>query len=233
MKQIWEAFRRQGGWRSLILFALDLIIPTAIFYLGLSLGASLYMALLVSAGWSAATGLLGWVRGQQRAGARLMLVVALASFAISLVTGSDRFLLARESLITSIVGGWMLLSLRDERPFTYRFTRPMLEGRFGTSVAWESLWEVSPRFRHIWRVSTVMWGVATLLDAVLRVVLAYTMPIESVPAIQTSLMLATVVLMQVVTNLYYVRAGMWPLLHGAPDDWSVGSARRPQFDTPS
>jgi intracellular septation protein A len=164
------------------------------------------------------TGLIGWARGQRRAGARFMLLVSLASFAISLVTGSDRFLLARESVITALMGGWFLLSLRDERPMTFRLTRPLWEGRFRTTANWDDLWDSNDRFRHIWRMSTVMWGVATLLDAVLRVVIAYTFPVESVPALQTGLVIATMLLMQVVTNVYYVRAGLWPLLHGARDD---------------
>ena len=32
--------------------------------------------------------------------------------------------------------------------------------------SWEAVWAREPRFRHIWRVATVMWGVVTLLDAV-------------------------------------------------------------------
>lgn len=208
---------RWSTWRAILVFSIDLIVPTIMFYLALNLGASLYLALLISAGWSAATGLYGWLRGEQRNGARFMLLVSLASFAISFVTGSDRFLLARESVITALVGGWFLMSLRDDRPLAYRFSRPLLEGRFGTTMAWESMWETSVRFRHIWRVLTVAWGVVTLLDAGLRVVIAYTMPVTAVPALQTGLMIATMLLMQVVTNVYFLWAGLWPLLHGIPE----------------
>ena len=88
---------------------------------------------------------------------------------------------------------------------TFRFTRPIWEGRFGTSANWDTLWETTPRFRHIWRSSTVMWGVATLVDAALRVVIAYTLPVASVPAAQTGLIIVTMLLMQVVTNVYYLR----------------------------
>ncbi|MGC4193139.1 MAG: DUF6069 family protein [Thermomicrobiales bacterium] len=48
----------------------------------------------------------------------------------------------------------------------------------------------------------------------LRVVLAYTMPIHAVPAMQTGMMLATVAIMQVVTNAWYLCTGLWPRLHG-------------------
>lgn len=91
----------------------------------------------------------------------------------------------------------------------------MLEGRFGIKgPSWEELWEREPRFRRIWRVSSAMWAAATLLDAVVRVVMAYTLPIPAVPALQTGLMIVTMLLMQVVTHVYYVRAGLWTLVRG-------------------
>jgi intracellular septation protein A len=230
--QVQQFMKRPGVWRTTLLFVADLVIPTAIFYVALAMGAGMYVALLVSAGWSAATGLIGWVRGQRRSGARFMLLVALASFAISLVTGSDRFLLARESVITALVGGWFLMSLRDDRPMTFRFTRPLWEGRFRTTANWNDLWATSARFRHIWRVSTIMWGVVTLIDAALRVVIAYTMPVDSVPALQTGLGIVTLLLMQVVTNVYYVVAGLWPLLHGALEGSRPGRRASPAASGP-
>lgn len=70
-----------------------------------------------------------------------------------------------------------------------------------------------PAFRRIWRVSSVMSGIATLVDAVWRVMIAYTMTIMSVPLLQTGLMIVTLVLMQVVANVDSVRAGWWHRLH--------------------
>ena len=60
-----------------------------------------------------------------------MLAMALAGFALALVTGNDRFLLAKESVLTALVGCWFLASIWAERPLTYQFTRPLLEGRIG------------------------------------------------------------------------------------------------------
>ena len=54
---------------------------------------------------------------------------------------------------------------------------------------------------------------ALLIDAVIRVVMAYTLPVYGVPAMQTGLMAATTLLMQVVSNVYYLRAGLWTMVH--------------------
>jgi len=216
--------RRRAWLRpGLLWFAFDLIVPTTLLYVVIWSGGNLYLALLASAGLSAVTALISHWRGT--AGQRfapVMLALALASLGVALVTGSDRFLLARESVLTAAVGCWFIGSLWMERPLAYQFTRPLLEGRWGRrwglpGISWETVWQVDPRFRHIWRVLTVMWGVATLTDAMLRVVIAYTLPVSAVPAAQLGLMIATVLIMQPVTCIYYAKAGLWRLLWEASE----------------
>ncbi|HYF66399.1 MAG TPA: VC0807 family protein [Herpetosiphonaceae bacterium] len=202
----------------LVWFAFDLLAPTALIYALLWLGASLYLALLGSAALSAASGLVAYRRGAGNRGFALpMLGLALLGFGVALLSGSERFLLAKESILTAMVGLWFLGSLWSARPLTYVLTRPLLEGRLHRKRrSWEALWTGDPRFRRIWRVSTVMWTVALLIDAVLRVVLAYALPVRLVPAMQTGLLIATALLMQFVTNGYYIRAGLWRMLHEEP-----------------
>lgn len=213
---------RRPSWLrpGLLWFAFDLLAPTALLYVLLWRGSSLYMALLASGAVSAISALVSYRRGT--AGQRFapyMLALALIGFGVDLVTGSDRFLLAKESVLTAMVGFWFLGSIWMARPLTYQFTRPLLEGRWGRrwglqGASWELLWEQEPHFRRIWRVSSAMWAVATLIDAALRVVMAYTLPVQSVPALQIGLMIVTLLLMQIVTNVYYTRAGLWPMLMG-------------------
>ena len=197
-------------------FVLDFAIPLGIFYLLIGQGMSLYLALLASALYSVASGAVSWMRGERNEVSLVMFLLTLASGGVALVSGSDRFLLARESLLTAMMGGWFFASLRwgNGRPLTYRLTRPLMEGRFGTQPIWEYLWEHDAHFRSIFRVSTIIWGTALFIDAALRVVLAYSMPVKAVPAMQTGLMLATVLLLNVVVNIYYIAAGLWPRLHG-------------------
>ena len=209
--------RRRPAWLrpGLLWFAFDLLAPTALLYVVLWRGGSLYLALLASASLSAVTALVSYRRGAGNSRfAPYMLAMTLAGFAIALVTGSDRFLLAKESVLTAMLGLWFLLSIWQERPLTYQFTRPLLEGRswFQHGPPWELLWEREPRFRHIWRVSSLIWAVALFLDAGLRVVMAYTLPVNAVPALQTGLMIATTLLMQPITWMYYQRSGLWAMV---------------------
>jgi len=206
--------RRSRLNRGLLWFAFDLLAPTGLLYLMLWRGASLYLALLASATLSAVSAVVSYRRGTARQRfAPIMLTMALAGLGVALVTGSDRFLLAKESLLTFLAGLWFLASLRNDRPLTYQLTRPLLEGRMRRhGPAWELLWEREPRFRHVWRISTLLWAAALFIDAALRVVMAYTLPVAAVPALQTALMLATTLLMQPVTWLYYWKSGLWAMV---------------------
>jgi cytochrome c biogenesis protein CcdA len=143
----------------------------------------------------------------------------LATIAGSLITDNTRFLLAREGFITAIWGLWFLATLRARwarRPAAFALARPLMEGRrvFGTA-SWDGLWDTDPAFRRIWRASTVMWGVGLLADAALRVLMSYTLPVAVVPGLGGALWPVTFIVLQVVTNVYYHRAGLYRIL-GAP-----------------
>jgi hypothetical protein len=90
------------------------------------------------------------------------------------------------------------------------FARPLLEGRIGPSGEnWDVLWERLSGFRRIWRTASVIWGVATILDAVVRFVFAYTLPVDIVPALNLAQYAAMFVVLQITTNIYYFRAGLY------------------------
>jgi hypothetical protein len=208
--------RRRPRWLrpGLLWFAFDLLAPTALLYVLLWRGASLYLALLGSASVSAVSAVISYRRGvgNQRF-APYMLALTLAGFGIALITGSDRFLLAKESVLTAMVALWFFRSIWAERPLTYQLTRPLLEGRISqVGPAWELLWQREPSFRRTWRISSLIWAIVLLIDAVVRVVMAYTLPVNAVPALQTGLMIATTLLMQVVTWVYYARTGLWAMV---------------------
>lgn len=225
--------RRRPTWLrpGLLWFAFDLLAPTALLYVLLGRGSSLYVALLASTCVSAVSSLVSYRRNMssQRL-APYMLALSLAGFGVALVAGSDRFLLAKESVLTALVGFWFLGSIWTARPLAYRFTRPMLEGRWSRrwglpGSSWELIWERQPRFRRIWRVSSAMWGVATLIDAVLRVMMAYTLPVNSVPVMQLVMFIVTGLVMQLMTHVYYARAGLWRLIWEA--DMNGSTEARP------
>jgi hypothetical protein len=196
--------------RTVIRVAVDFGLPIAAYY-GLRLaGAGVYPSLIAGSLLSAASALVSLVRERRLDGmATYMLVMMLGSVGVSLLYGGTRFLLAKGALLTGVTGVWFIASIWGARPLAYLFSRPVAEGRFGWPDSWEELWAASPRFRRMWRVSSVMFGVGTLLDAALRVLMAYTLPPDAVPVLGTVLYAATTVVLIAVNNVYYFTCGLW------------------------
>lgn len=145
--------------------------------------------------------------------ALLVLASFLATIVASLISHDPRFILAKEGLITGVWAAWFLSSVAAQRPAAFVFARPLMEGRRAFSACdWDLLWEQEPRFRRIWRVSSVIWGAALLADAVIRVAIAYLLPVHQVPAIGGALWPVTFVVIQIVTNIYYPYAGLYQIL---------------------
>ncbi|GAB3566156.1 VC0807 family protein [Spelaeicoccus albus] len=186
----------------------DLVVPLTLFYVLRGAGASIYLALLAGTLASGITAVV-IVATQHRLDGIAVFVMStmLLSVGVSLLTGSARFLLAKEGWLTAVTGIWFLGSLGARRPLAYQFSRPLLEGRLGWPANWDATWDRAPRFRRMWQISTALWGLGTLLDSAARVIMAYTLPVDVVPALSTAMYAITSAVLIVVTNVYYRAAG--------------------------
>jgi intracellular septation protein A len=195
--------------RQMLTLGLNLVAPIVLYYGLRAAGVGIYPALIIGAVAPLLSAVVKIVRREPVEGLSLfMLTMLLLSSLVSLLNGSPRFLPAKDGRLTAVSGVWMLCSVRSRRPLTFLFARPLLEGRWVfTAESWDSLWERLPRFRHIWRVAT--WGIALLTDAIIRVVMAYTLPIDLVPGLNGALWPVTFVLLQVVDIVYFHRAGFY------------------------
>jgi hypothetical protein len=204
--------------------AVDIVAPIGLYYAIRAVGGSVWLALLAGGVIPALSALAGILTRRRTDATGLVMLAALAaSAALSLITGSPRALLARDGLVTAAWAGYMYLSLLARRPATFTVSRPLLEGRRvfdpaarrwagPVSQSWDELWERVPRFRQIWRTCTVIWGTAILADAVIRVVIAYALPVGLVLALGGALWPVTFIVLQVVTNVFFARSGFWRIL---------------------
>ena len=128
-------------------------------------------------------------------------LVSLMSIAVSMVAvtlgGSPKLLLIRESFFTGAFGIACFVSLALPRPIMFYFGRHFAAGRDPASIAeFDSGWQ-RLEFRHVARLITVVWGVASLLEFLVRVALVYTLPPAAVlvvsPIILGGLLIATIV----------------------------------------
>ncbi|MEU8145883.1 VC0807 family protein [Nonomuraea sp. NPDC048901] len=132
------------------------------------------------------------------------LSILVLSVAVSFLTGSTRFLLAKDGWMTAVAGLWMLATL-PRTPFYHQAICSFTTG--ATHERAEIAWRDSPAFRHMMRVATAIWGVGLVLDAGVRVVLAYTLPVDRVPLVSGLQYVAVFVALEVSSQIYLRRAG--------------------------
>lgn len=186
--------------------AINLIAPAAVFYGLRALGVDQWWALL-----------LGVLPPGIRAGytvikqrkidtlAVFTLSILVLSVGMSFVSGSPRFLLAKDGWMTAAAGGWMLITLARV-PFIFQVTRTFLTGAAAERA--ELKWRDSPTYRRVLRRITAMWGGALVIDAGVRVVLAYTVPVDQVPLISGLQYAGLYVGLEVITRMFARRKGI-------------------------
>ncbi|GAB3954461.1 VC0807 family protein [Streptomyces sparsus] len=203
----------------------DIVLPVGLYYLLRAAGTSEIPALLLSGAAPALHALYSAVRHRRLDAIGVFAVSLLAvSAAASLLTADPRIALARNGLFTALVGLWLLVTLFTSRPFTYQALRALLPGR---KPLLERLWTTDPGFRRVWRALTVLWGVGLLCDAVLRVVMAYTLPVDSVPALDGILYAVSWIGLQVITQIALFRTGTLAKIFGDRHGRRSGSGPGP------
>lgn len=119
-------------------------------------------------------------------------VLSLAVIAIGIgtagITGNAGFAVAKESLFTIAFGVICLGSLATARPLIFQLGRRYSTGGDATAMAaWDARWTAQPGFRYVLRLITAIWGCVFLLEAVLRIVAAFTLPVTTSTIVSVAL----------------------------------------------
>lgn len=164
-------------------------------YLGLRLaGFEPYYALL---GGALVAGLrLGYVvlRARRFEGfAAFMCIGFLIGTGLALVTGSERFLLLKDSFTTAIMGLLFLGSCVFGKPFMFHAAKRFNAAGRTEERQWEQKWRELPGFRKLFRFLTVVWAAAFVAEAAVRVPMVYLLPIDLAATVSGLLMPAMLV----------------------------------------
>jgi len=147
-------------------------------YYGLRLlGFDEYVALL--AGTIASAGRITWVAVRARrldAFAVFLLILFAVGLGLTFVTGDARFVLVKDSATSGVAGLIFLTSLAIGRPLTY-YAAQRFAGPAG-AVELRARAAADPAVRRRYSVSSAVWGAGLLAEAVLRIPLAYLLPLD-------------------------------------------------------
>jgi hypothetical protein len=144
--------------------------PLLLYSLLRSHGFPVVTALVLSGIFPAFGVLLNYLRERRldAIGALVLLGIAVGTI-LGLVTGSARLVLLEGSVPTAVFGVVCLASLRSSRPLIYRFAVEFMGLQTPTAREFERMWEQNEGFRYVFRVMTLVWGLAYLLEALARV----------------------------------------------------------------
>jgi hypothetical protein len=160
----------------------DVGIPVGSYYLlrdafGLSLWVSLTLSSIGPA-LRAGAGLAA--KRELNLLAVLMLAVSLAGIVVSFLTGDPRAMIAKDSVISSVIAFAILGSVALRRPLMSAGLKPFLtRGEPLRTAAWDRLRAASPQFRRLELLFSAIWGLALLAECAARLIGAYTLPVTT------------------------------------------------------
>jgi hypothetical protein len=174
---------------------LDVGVPVGSYYLlhG-GFGLSVWLSLTLSSVGPAVRAIAGLAAERKLNGlALLMLAVNLAGIAVSFLTGDPRAMIAKDSLVSSVIAIAILASVAARRPLMSAGLRPFLtKGRPEHVAAWDRLSACSARFRRLEMLFSAIWGLLLLADCAGRLIGAYTLPVTTMVWLSTALTLGAV-----------------------------------------
>ncbi|WP_089099724.1 VC0807 family protein [Streptomyces hyaluromycini] len=181
----------------------DVAVPLGSYYLFKgAFGMSTFAALAWSSVVPAARTVWSVVKERRgNAFAGLILLVNVVSLALSFVSGDPRLMLAKDSGVSSAIGIAILVSVVMGRPMMTEGLKPfVVKGDAAREAAFERLRFGSAAFRRAERVYSLVWGVLLLTECVVRVVGAYTLPVDTMVWLGTVILVGAIGIGMVVSG---------------------------------
>jgi len=158
---------------------LDAGLAVGAYLLARALGADLFVALLVGTAVAAARAVYVIIRRREiDAFAIFMIITFGIGLVLTLITGSPRFLLAKDGISNAVSGLVFAVTLFFGKPMMF-----YLSQRFGATddaerTRWRELWGTEAGFRAFFRMLTVVWTIAFLAEATVKIIMAMTLPVS-------------------------------------------------------
>src|ERR1017187_10556061 len=181
--------------RGLRPLAIDVAVPLGSYYLlHAAFGLSVWLSLALSSVGPAIRAISG-IAAERKLNvlAAAMLAVNLAGIVVNFLTGDPRAMIAKDSLISSVIAITILASVAIRRPLMSAGLKPYrTRGVAERVAAWDRLSACSPRFRRLELLFSTIWGLALLAECIARLVGAYMLPVTTMVWLSTVLTLGAI-----------------------------------------
>jgi hypothetical protein len=185
--------------------AWDVGLPVLTYYALHLLGATDWVALLAA---TAVAGLrIGWDAVRHRRLNQFSVVMLLIygiGLVLALVTGDPRALLLKSSLVTAAVGAvFLATAVIGRRPLSLSALQSFQPDK---AELFAERYRSDPDVRHGFRLTSTVWGVGLLAEALLRLPLVYLLPIDIGYGASEALFVAAFVVL-IGWTVWYMRRG--------------------------
>jgi hypothetical protein len=175
--------------------AIDVAVPLGSYYLlHAACGLSVWLSLALSSVGPAIRAISG-IAAERKLNvlAAAMLAVNLAGIVVNFLTGDPRAMIAKDSLISSVIAITILASVAIRRPLMSTGLKPYLTRGVAERVAaWDRLSACSRRFRRLELLFSAIWGLALLAECIARLAGAYMLPVTTMVWLSTVLTLGAI-----------------------------------------
>ncbi|RSM43364.1 hypothetical protein DMA12_19115 [Amycolatopsis balhimycina DSM 5908] len=198
----------QPGSNLLKTLAIEIAVPTGVYYGLHSLGASDFTALALAGVFPLARTLYQFAKDRTVNGlALVVLVTNVVGMLLTFVSGDARMMIAKDSLGSGITGLVILVSAFTAAPIMTKTMRPFLtRGNAEREAAWERL-SGTAQFDAVLRRCSVIWGIGFALESSVRIVGAFTLPIATMVWLSTTIFAAAFAVIMVVAGKVAEKAG--------------------------
>ena len=182
--------------------AWDVGLPVVGYYALHLAGVSDLVALLVASLLAAVR--IAWVAVRERElnpFATVMLVLFGLGLVLALVSGDPRFLLLKNSVVTGAVGLVFLGTTLFGTPLSLAASQSFQPAR---KAEIRKAYDTDPHVRRGHRLSSTVWGVGLILEALVLVPLVFLLPIDVMVGLGEVLTIATIAGL-LAWNVWYVR----------------------------
>ncbi|MFE0704483.1 VC0807 family protein [Streptomyces sp. NPDC058872] len=148
-------------------------------------GWSEFSALLLSSAWPVLDGaiMIAWRRKLDEFAVVTLVFLVITAVASLVGAHTARALLVKDSGVTGLFGLLCLGTLLTPRPLMFSFGRKFAtDGTPAGTAWWNGMWQFEG-FRSTMRTMTLVWGVAYVAEALVRVALAYLLPTATMVAL--------------------------------------------------
>ncbi|MFC0112330.1 VC0807 family protein [Kibdelosporangium aridum] len=211
----------------------DVLLPLFAYYALRAFGFSPLASLTITALPSIGILCLQWVRRRSINSSTLFVLMLVAvGTGLAVLTGSPQFLMAARGSVSAAVGIGLLLSMVTRKPLLFSLALstfdalPAVRSRLHTTT-WNVLWEREPTFRRGWWHVNIWFAVTQIISAALRIIMAYSLPIDIVPLLSSLLGIVSALALFSAQAVYFERLDIWRMLKNSSEPAATSQTASP------